>query len=207
MDLLILDPDVNAALIRQRRRAGLDRFDEVWDGVYVMSPLADDEHQELVGNLTSCFGAAIAAAGLGKVRPGVNISDRAEGWKHNYRCPDAVIFLSSTKAQNLGTHWLGGPDLAVEVVSHYDRSRQKIDFYAQVGTRELLIVDRYPWALELYRLSEGGTLDLAGRSTPEQPSILISQVLPMTFGWATSPGAERPQVLVTHRDDARSWVV
>ncbi len=29
----------------------------------------------------------------------------------------------------------------------------------------------------------------------------------MTFGWATSPGAERPQVLVTHRDDARSWVV
>ncbi len=175
MDLLIPDPDMNAALIRKRRRAGLDRFDEVWDRVYVMSPITDDEHQELVGNLTSWFVVAIASAGLGKVRPGVNISDRAEGWKHNYRCPDAVIFLNSTKAENLATHWQGGPDFAVEVVSHYDRSRQKIDWYAQAGTRELLIVDRFPWALELYRLSEGGTLDLAGRSTPEQPLSLVSQ--------------------------------
>ena len=31
-------------------------------------------------------------------------------------------------------------------------SREKLDFYAKVGTREVLILDRDPWSLELYAL-------------------------------------------------------
>ena len=92
-----------------------------------------------------------------------------------------VVFRNDTTAQNLDTHRLGDPDFAVEVVSQYDRSRKKLDFSARVGTRELLLVDRYPWALELYRLSEAGTLDLVDRSTSEQPAILTSMTLPLTL--------------------------
>jgi len=204
MDLLILDPQLKSALIRQRRRRGLDHHDEVWDGVYVMSPLADDEHQELVGNLTHSFVVTIAYAGLGKVRPGVNVSDRADRWKRNYRCPDVVVYLNGTKARNLATHWLGGPDFAVEVISRYDRSRKKLDFYAKVGTRELLLVDRYPWALELYRLSKAGTLDLVGRSAVEQPDLLNSEVLPLNF--RLDRGGERPKIAVTHADRIQTWL-
>ena len=47
MAILNVDPIELARLIRERRECGGDRYDEVWDGVYVMSPLADNVHQEL----------------------------------------------------------------------------------------------------------------------------------------------------------------
>jgi hypothetical protein len=45
MALVSLEPSEFKRLVRQRRVTGADRFDEVWDGVYVMAPLADNEHQ------------------------------------------------------------------------------------------------------------------------------------------------------------------
>ena len=45
MSLLVSDPELKERLLAERRASGGDRYDEVWDGVYVMSPLADDEHQ------------------------------------------------------------------------------------------------------------------------------------------------------------------
>jgi hypothetical protein len=168
---------------------GADRVDEVWDGVYVVSPLPNDEHQEIV---CDCIGVPPRDSRLarpGKVRPGVNVSDREEDWEHNYRGPDVVVFLQDTAARNFGTHWVGGPDFAVEVVSRQDRSREKRAFYAGVGTAELLIVDRYPWALELYRLRDGA-LEPVGVSSPEQPHVLASDVVPLTFRLV--PGEPRP---------------
>ena len=205
MDLLILDPQLRSALIRRRRRTGGDHHDEVWDGVYVMSPLANNEHQILTGKLFRCLDQAISDAGLGEVYPGANVSDRTTKWKQNYRCPDVLVFLNGNTAQNKETHWLGGPDFAVEIVSQYDRSRQKFDFYAKVNTRELLIVDRYPWALELYRLNELGAYDLVGRSTLDDSQILPSQVLPLT--WQLGAGEDRPSLLVAHTDGQQTWSV
>ena len=203
MDLLILDPADVVRTIESRRGSGLDRYDEVWDGVYIMSPLANNEHQQIIGAFDRCFGAVIADTGLGIVQPGANVSELAAGWAQNYRCPDVVVYLNSTPATDHNTHWQGGPDFAVEVVSHYDRSREKFDFYAKVGTRELLIVDRYPWALELYRLNDAGEYDLVGRSTVEEPDRLASVVLPLTFH--LEAGASRPRIALLHTDDGRSW--
>lgn len=203
MTVLILDPVAEETFLDQRRELGLDSRDEVWEGVYIVSPLANDEHQEITGNLTIIFGIVVQFAGLGKVRPGVNVSDRIVDWKQNYRCPDVVVFLNGTKAQNHDTFWFGGPDFAVEVVSRYDRSREKLDFYAKVGTRELLIVDRAPWALELYRLDAEGAMVLVGRSTLDQPEPLISVVLPLSFHLES--GAGRPMICVAHADGIQSW--
>lgn len=203
MDLLILDPKLNSALIKRRRRRGHDQFDEVWDGVYVMSPLADNEHQEIGTNLSTCFVIAVGYPGLGKVRAGSNVCDREAGWRKNYRCPDVAVYMNGTKARKVAAHWVGGPNFGVEVVSPHDRTREKLEFYAKVGTRELLIVDRYPWALELYRLGDAGTLDLVGRSTPEQPDALASRVLPLSFRLAA--GADRPRIAVAHADGDQAW--
>jgi hypothetical protein len=41
MALISVNPVDLAHLIRERRECGGDRYDEVWDGVYLMSPLAD----------------------------------------------------------------------------------------------------------------------------------------------------------------------
>ena len=47
MAMLVQDVDLSRQLIAERRRLGHDRFDEVWEGVYVMNPLPNNEHQEL----------------------------------------------------------------------------------------------------------------------------------------------------------------
>ena len=108
MAALITDPILERQLIAQRQASGADKFDEVWEEVYVMAPLANDEHQDLVSDLTAVLVMAVDWAGLGKVRPGVNVSDREDDWHHNYRCPDLVVFLRDTRAKNCGTHWCGG---------------------------------------------------------------------------------------------------
>lgn len=202
MPMLITDPELQRRLIRERRAIGADHHDEVWDGVYIVSPDPNDQQQDIVGKLYLSFELAIGSVGLGLVRPGINVSDRDEGWTRNYRCPDVAVFLNGTTARNRDSHWQGGPDFAVEVISPRDRSRRKFDFYARVGVRELLMVDRKPWALELYRLGDG-VLALVGKSTLDRPEVLTSEVLPLTFRLAA--GEPRPRIEVVHADGLQRW--
>jgi Uma2 family endonuclease len=198
----VCDPASAERLLAERRALGQDRHDEVWDGVYVMAPEAGDQHQSLVGHLIGILWTVIDLPGLGKVRPGVNISDRDQGWVDNYRVPDVAVFLEGCTARNRESHWLGGPDWAAEIVSPGDRSRAKLDFYAKVGTRELLIVDRDPWVLELYVLKRK-KLKLVGRSTADEPNVLTSTVLPLSF--QLTVGDAHPLVTVSRIDGEGSW--
>ena len=199
---MILDEDVLDAIIDDRQATGADRRDEVWDGVYMIMPQPNDTHQEIVAELLITFRDALGRTP--KLRPGVNVSDRDDDWTKNYRGPDLVVFLEGTTAINRDTYWLGGPDFAVEVISKGDRSRDKLDFYAKVNVRELLLVDRFPWSLELYR-NLNGAMELVGRSTIEGQVELPSEVLPLTF--RLIPGTERPQIQVTERNGDRAWSV
>src|SRR5690349_10227794 len=117
MAALVLDPILVRRLKRERALTGADRFDEVWNGVYVMAPLANNEHQHVMLQLAFAFRAAIRIPDDGWVFPGCNISDREDNWKKNYRCPDVAVFLKGNPAQDRDTHWFGGPDFAVEIVS------------------------------------------------------------------------------------------
>lgn len=202
MDIPVLDAIEQAKRVRAIADSEANNHDEVWDGVYLVSPSPNDEHQEIVMNLGSVFMNVIGWTRLGLVRSSVNVSDIEDQWEHNYRCPDVVVYLSGTTARNLGTHWVGGPDFAVEVVSRNDRSRDKLDFYAKVGTREVLVVDRFPWALELYRL-QAGRLILVGISTPDRPEVIASEVLPLTFRLVG--GDPRPSIEVAHGDGVQRW--
>ena len=202
MKMPVLDPVEQAKRVRAIAEAENNNKDEVWDGVYIVSPGPNDEHQDLTGEFDAIFKITIQWPRLGLVRPGVNVSDREDQWEHNFRCPDVVVYLNGTTARNLGTHWVGGPDFAVEVVSRDDRSRDKLDFYARVGTREVLVVDRYPWRLELYRLRDG-VLALVGSSTLDHPDVLASEVLPLSFRLIA--GDERPCIEVAHADGVQRW--
>jgi Uma2 family endonuclease len=202
MPVVICDPRDVAKMIARRKRLGHDRFDEVWDGVYVMSPIANDEHQEIATFLSAVIMVIVAWGRLGKVRAGINVSDRIKGWNKNYRVPDVAVFLKGCAAKCCGTHWFGGPDFAAEIVSKRDRSREKFDFYAKVGTRELLIVDRYPWALELYGLKDA-KLELIGSSTLEKPDLVQSSVLPITFQLLA--GVDRPVIEIARVGTEKVW--
>lgn len=204
MAIMVLDPSVEERLMAERSATGLDRHDEVWEGVYVMSPIANNEHLDLQGRFVFALRDAFGADGRERVAPGGNVSDREDDWTHNYRIPDVVVVLPGGAARDCGTHWCGGPDLCVEIASPGDRSRDKLDFYAGIKVRELLIVDRDPWQVELYRLG-GSRLNLVGKLTPGSAEILASEVAPVSL--RLLKGQRRPQIEVAHRDGKQRWLV
>ncbi|WP_166827820.1 Uma2 family endonuclease [Thalassoroseus pseudoceratinae] len=203
-ELRIQDRSVLTSVIRERRKNGSDRYDEVWDGVYIVSPLANNELQNLITQLAAIMTATVQWASHGHVFAGVNVSDQEEDWRQDYRVPDVGVFLNDTKATNRGTHWFGGPDFAVEIVSPNDRTREKLDFYASVGTRELLVIDRDPWGLELYRL-RNDQLAIVASSTVENGTILASETAPLSF--RLRKGEPRPHIEVVHQDGQQNWTI
>lgn len=204
MSTLVTDPALSARLIAQRHEHGADLFDEVWEGVYVMAPAPNDEHQGIATRLARVFVEAIEDAALGKVRNTINLAARVEDWEQDYRVPDLAVFLTGAAAVCHGTYWTGGPDLVVEIVSPYDQTREKIDFYNQVGARELLIIDRDPWQIELLRRTHG-KLSAVGVSTLGKPAPVASESTHLSF--RLTPAADRPKIAVVHARDGRQWTV
>jgi len=137
------------------------------------------------------------------VRPGVNISDRIDDWQGNYRVPDVAVFLNGGHAVNRGAFWYGGPDFAVEVISPDDRTREKLPFYEKVRVREVLLVNRQPWRLELFG-GQDDELVGGGQSTVENGATIVSNVLPFSFRLVS--GEDRPQIEVIHTESNTRWL-
>jgi Uma2 family endonuclease len=204
MTTLIADPEVEERLIAERRAKGWDRKDEVWDGTYIVMPDPNIEHQLVVGRLTTALSAVVNVPAGGEVFPGLNLSDRGADWKINYRCPDVAVFLAGNTAQVFDSHICGPADFLIEIVSPGDKSRDKFDFYGGLGVRELLLIDRYPWSLELYR-HNGRKLVLAGQSSVARSDVIASSVLPINI--QLLPAQPRPEIVITEVGGARSWTV
>ena len=202
MATLAIDPQLEQRLLDERHARGADHHDEVWEGTRLMTPMPNNEHQEIVSRLIFVLESVVGVPGLGRVTPGVNLAGSAENWEQDYRCPDAAVFLTDTAAEDCGSFWRGAADFVVEIISPGDRSREKLGFYEKIGVRELLLVDRDPWRLELYRLQEG-RLVMVGNSGPAEGETLTSRVLPLSFRLV--PGTPRPKIEVTHRDSRRQW--
>jgi Uma2 family endonuclease len=204
MDTLIVDPRVSERLIEERRAHGADHFDEVWEGVYVMAPAPNDEHQELSTRLARPLLEMIEDPGLGVVRIGINLASDPDNWEDDYRVPDVTVFLKNSPAVCHGTFWSGPPDFVVEIISPWDKTREKLDFYSKIGAREVLLVDRDPWHLELYRL-QGTGLALVANVSPGEAKPIESQVLPMRLRLIL--GEPRPTIEIFALDLNRSWTV
>ena len=201
MPVMSYDPAWEARIRAELDNPDVNRREEVWEGVLVVPPMANNLHQFIVMDLAFAFRAVANHAG-DSVLPGCNVSDRDKDWLTNHRIPDVAVYLATNPAKDAGTHWVGGPDLLVEIVSPGEDPRTKNDFYAKINTREVLIVDRDPWAVELYSL-QGGKLVLVGTSDATTSAVLTSNVLPLTF--QLRPGTPRPTIVVTHTSTAQSW--
>ena len=88
---------------------------------------------------------------------------------------------------------LGGPDLAIEIVSEGDRTLEKLEFYANVGTKELLVIDRDPWQLTLYRRTIAETMTPVAVSSFTQDVTIESDAVPLQFKLAEQPACLRVQ--------------
>lgn len=167
MPTLVLDPQELQALDERRRRSGLDRLDEVWEGVLHMVPAPSGEHADVTQQLAVMLDGPARAAGLFPTMGEFNLGD-AEA---DFRVPDGGIHRSRPHGI-----WFPTAALVVEVVSPGDETWEKLPFYAAHGVDELLIVDPSLRAVRWLGLSGGeyreiersGLIDLGPRELAER---------------------------------------
>jgi Uma2 family endonuclease len=165
--------EVDRALLEQRRRLGLDRWDEMWEGVLHMAPAPANEHQRVVGELLVFLVPLLRRAGRGTIRLGVNVFDESSPLE-NYRIPD-LTFVAAGRERLLAEDGIrgGGPDAVIEVRSPGDESYEKLPFFASLGVREVLIIDRDTKGVDAFQLQAGQYL----RQEPGTDSEVVSKVL------------------------------
>lgn len=135
--------EVDEALLEERRRKGLDCFDEMWEGVLHMVPAPSGFHQQLgSGLLVALFPEARSRGFWLTHETGLY---RAED---DYRVPDLVAY----RPEAAGRRGVEGiPELVVELRSPGDETDAKLPWYLALGTPEVLIVDSVTLALQLHR--------------------------------------------------------
>jgi Uma2 family endonuclease len=131
-------------IIERRQRLGQDRFDEVWDGVYHMSPHARASHGSVDDQLGVLLRPFADAAGL----DGTTAFNLGEA--HNFRVPDHGYHRSFPSALYLPT-----AAIVVEVVSPDDESYEKFGFYAAHGVEELIYADPQLRSVRIWALRDG----------------------------------------------------
>ncbi len=147
MATMVLDPyayEVDA-LKERRRVSGLDRFDEIWNGVLHMVPAPSYGHASVEVQLMRLLGSYADAAGLELIGQ----SNLGEG-EHDFRVPDGALHRPGA-----GGVWLHTAALVIEIVSPGDETWQKLPFYAAHRVDEVLIVDPQEHAVHWLGLAGG----------------------------------------------------
>lgn len=144
---LVLDPQTAgmSKLLERRRRSGLDRLDEIWEGVYHMVPAPSHAHASIEAQLVRLLGPAADAAGL-EATGQCNIGES----EHDFRVPDGALHRPGAA----GT-WHPTAAIVIEVVSPGDESWEKLPFYAAHRVDEVLIVDPQQRSVSWLALKDG----------------------------------------------------
>ena len=129
----------------RRRRAGADRFDEVWEGVYHMVPGPSHAHGRIEAHLLALLRKPATDAGL-EVTGQFNLGES----EHDFRVPDGGLHRAGA-----GGMWHPTAALVFEIVSPGDESWQKLPFYAAHGVDEVLIVDPEQRSVDWLALADG----------------------------------------------------
>ncbi len=124
-------------LLAERRKLGLDLFDEMWEGELHMVPAPSYDHQSLSGELFIAFSSAAKPRGL-KVLFETGLYDPDVAGHESFRVPDVTVFEPGLRADR----GIDGPaSLVVEIRSPRDESYQKLPYYERLGVGEVLIVE------------------------------------------------------------------
>jgi Uma2 family endonuclease len=138
-------------LLDPRRKTGADRWDEMWEGVLHMAPSPNGDHQELEGQIEFELRRMWLPVSGGRVLHQMNVM-RPGRWPDDYRIPDLVLLLPERDDRYRNQFIEGGPDVVVEIKSPGDETYAKIPFYAEIGVRELWVVDLDTKAVEVHVL-------------------------------------------------------
>jgi Uma2 family endonuclease len=136
--------------LSDRRSRGLDRWDEMWEGVLHMTPAPSVEHQRILDRLIGFLEPRLRAGDRGTLVSGINVFRETA----DYRIPD-LTFVAASREHILHADGVrgGAPDAVIEIRSPEDETFEKLPFYAALGVREVIIIDRDSKRPELYRLA------------------------------------------------------
>lgn len=134
--------EADEAMLAERRRLGLDKKDEMWEGVLHVVPPPYARHQDLETALVEALRPVARRLGYKLTTDtGVFAAD------DDYRVPDVVVCRPEVRSAR-GVD--GAPELVVEVRSPGDESYEKLPWYLARGAGAVLIIDRDSLAVELY---------------------------------------------------------
>jgi len=171
--------EVDEALIAERRRRGLDTFDEMWEGVLHVVPQPTGWHQRLAAILIhQLFDAAQQLGGEVAAEIAVLAGD------DDYRVADLAIYPRSSRGR-LG---LSGPVwVVVEIRSPRDESVAKIGWYLAHRVAQVVLIDQDTLAVEVH--------------TADGPAVPDADGLLGLAGVAVRLGSPDPGVLVVETDE------
>lgn len=134
--------EVPEAMLAERRRLGLDGRDEMWNKVLHMVPPPGSPHQRLGSQLLLVLAPLAESHGLvPSYETGLFRADE------DYRVPDQLY----CRPEHQSDRGAERAELVVEIRSKGDETYEKIDFYAALGVREMLIVHPEGRWVELLR--------------------------------------------------------
>jgi Uma2 family endonuclease len=161
-----------------RRRTGLDRWDEMWDGELHMPPALSDEHQRMLDDLIEFLRPLLRSSSRGTLRSGINVFDDPVK-SDNYRIPDLTFVALGREAILAADGVRGGaPDAVIEIRSPDDETYEKLPFFARVGVREVIVIDRDTKRTAIFRLAGSRYVEL--QRDPE--GWLTAEALDVRFG-------------------------
>lgn len=139
-------------MLDERRRLGLDGHDEMWDGVLHVVPPAGGPHQRLGGSFFVVTHPLAERRGLV-----AHFETGLFDHEKNFRVPD----LSFSRPEQLSERGVEGAELVVEVRSPRDESYEKLEFYAAMGVREVLVLHPQDRRFELFRNVDGAMMPVS----------------------------------------------
>lgn len=171
---------VPESLLEERRRAGADVRDEMWNGVLHMIAMPSTSHQGLGGDLYLVLAPIAKQRGL---KPFYETAVHRPGADKDYRVPDLVF----AKPEHVSARGIEGrAELAIEILSPDDETYEKLPFYEQVGVQELLVIDPATRRLDMFVLRGGKLL----AALPDESKALRSAALDVTFRTVEGPKLE-----------------
>jgi Uma2 family endonuclease len=171
----------------ERARLGLDRFDEMWEGVLHMVPAPGLWHQRIGSRLHLFLGPILLQRGIevlyetGVHEPG------SQG--QNYRIPDLVFFPTDRPDLLSDRGIVGAPLVVLEVRSPDDETYDKFDFWAKLRVPEIVVISPESRQAEVYRLA--GSRYVA-TSADDQKRVHVATI---DVRFSTIPG-EKPLLRV-----------
>lgn len=138
-------PVVPEYLLEWRRAAGVDRWDEMWDGVLHMTPTPNRMHQDFEWWFETWLRNNWATRSRGIVNHQMSVAPNAKQWTRNYRVPDLSLVLPERMHIDHNEFFAGPPNVVVEIQSPGDESFEKLPFYFDLGVDEAWVIERDRW--------------------------------------------------------------